>query len=142
MQLTERHVNDVLIIDVSGNLIVDEIATALRDRVTAGLKRGERRILLNVANLEHADSSCVGEIVTSYKLAASYGGMLKLENVGPALRSVLKTTTLDTLLESYDTENEAVASFGKEPAPPETLSNLVGTELSGPDAPTVYRVPR
>jgi anti-sigma B factor antagonist len=142
MQLSERQVNGVLIIDVAGDLTVDEIAGAVRDKVTAALKRGERRIVLNVGKLEHVDSSCLGEIVTSYKLVASYGGMLKLEQVSPQLRSVLRTTTLDTLLESYDTEEAAIASFGKPADAPATLSALVGTEVASPDAPTIYIVRR
>jgi hypothetical protein len=32
------------------------------------------------------------------------------------LRSILHTTTLDKILESYETEEEAIASFGKTPA--------------------------
>ena len=141
MRLSERQVNGVLIIDVSGNLTVDEIAGALSDRISAVLKRGERRILLNTENLQHVDSSCLGEIVAGYKLTVSYGGILKLEHVSPQLRNVLRTTTLDTLIESYDTEDKAIASFGDATAPPATLSDLVGTEWSGPDAPTLYPNP-
>jgi anti-anti-sigma factor len=114
MQLSERRVNDVSIIDVSGN--PPEGAADLRERVSALLQRGERRIVLNVANLQHVNSSRFGEIVASYKVAVSQGGMLNLANVGPHLRSILHTTTLDKILESYETEEEAIASFGKTPA--------------------------
>jgi anti-sigma B factor antagonist len=120
MHLGERQVNGVSIIDVSGDLRVPaEDPRALRDRVTAALLRGERRILLNFANLQYMDSSCLGEIVESYKSTASNGGTLKLAHIGPHLRNLLHTTTLAKIFEFYDTEDEAIASFGKTAAPVE-----------------------
>ena len=118
LRLSECQVNGVSIIDVSGDLRVPaEDPRALRDKVTAVLDRGERRILLNFANLQFMDSSCLGEIVHSYKTTASSGGILKLAHVGPHLRNVLETTALVKVLESYDTEDEAIASFAKTPTP-------------------------
>ncbi len=118
LQLSERQVNGVSIIDISGDLRVPaEDPRALRDKVLAVLDRGERRILLNFANLQFMDSSCLGEIVESYKTTASRGGILKLAHVGPHLRNVLRTTALVKVLQSYDTEDEAIASFAKTTAP-------------------------
>ncbi len=118
MQLSERQVNGISIIDVSGDLRVPaENPRALRERVIAVLHRGERRILLNFANLQFMDSSCLGEIVQSYKTTASNGGILKLAHIGPHLRNVLHTTTLVKILESYDTEDQAIASFDETPLP-------------------------
>ena len=112
MQLSERRVRGVTIIDLTGDLTVPDNPGALREKVIALLHRGERRILLNVENLRHMDSSCLGEIVASFTTTASTGGSLKLEHVGPHLRDLLHTTRLDAIFESYDTEDEAIASFG------------------------------
>ncbi len=113
MQLSERQVHGVTIIDVTGDLTVPDNPGALREKVIALLRRGERRILLNLENLRHMDSSCLGEIVSSYTTTASNGGILKLEHVGPHLRDLLHITALDTIFESYDAEGEAIASFAK-----------------------------
>jgi len=114
VQLSERQVSGVAIIDIAGDLRVPaEDPRALREKVIAVLLRGEHRILLNFANLQFMDSSCLGEIVESYKATASSGGVLKLAHIGPHLRSVLETTALDKILESYETEAEALASFGE-----------------------------
>lgn len=113
MQLSERRVRGVTIIDLTGDLTVPDNPGALREKVITLLHRGERRILLNVENLRHMDSSCLGEIVASYTSTASAGGSLKLEHVGPHLRDLLHTTRLDAIFESYDTEDTAIASFAK-----------------------------
>ena len=120
MQLSERQVNGVSIIDVSGDLSTPaENPRVLREKVLALLHRGDRSILLNFAELQHMDSSCLGEIVESYKIASSNGVALKLAHLGPHLQNLLRTTALDKVLESYRTEEEAMASFAKtKPAEP------------------------
>jgi anti-sigma B factor antagonist len=118
MQLSERRVDGVSIIDVAGNLTVPENPRALRETVVALLHRGERRILLNVRKLQQMDSTCLGEIVASYTATTSSGGILKLEQTGPHLRRLLASTRLDTILESYDSEDEAIASFATPPRGP------------------------
>jgi len=113
MQLSERQVIGVSIIDLSGDPTApDDNARALRENVTALLLRGQRRIILNFAAIRHIDSSWLGEIVESYKVSASNGGILTLAGISPQLRSLLRTTTLSSILKSYDTEQEAIASFG------------------------------
>jgi anti-sigma B factor antagonist len=112
MELRERQANGVSIIDISGDLVVPaENPRQLRDRVMALLNRGERRILLNFQGLQHMDSSCLGEVVESYKITAANGGALKLANVSPQLQSLLKTTKLDKIIQSFDTEEAAFESF-------------------------------
>jgi anti-sigma B factor antagonist len=114
MQLSERQVNGVSIIDVSGDLTMPaENPRGLRDLIVALLHRGESRVLLNFATLQHIDSSCLGEIVESYKIALANGVTLKLSNLGPHLQSLLQTTALDKVLETYPTEEDALASFAK-----------------------------
>jgi anti-sigma B factor antagonist len=127
MHLSERQVDGVSIIDISGDAIQPaENPTALRERVVALILRSERRILLNLANLQHMDSSCLGEIVESFKTAASNGAVLKLAHVSPHLQNLLRTTALDKILETYETENEAIASFGKTP-PAEPMRTVLST---------------
>jgi len=112
MQLSERQVIGISIIDISGDPTApDDNALVLRENVTAVLLRGQRRIILNFAAIRHIDSSWLGEIVESYKITASNGGILKLAAIGPQLRNLLRTTALSSIFESYDTEQEAIASF-------------------------------
>ena len=110
MKLTERRMNGLSIIDIAGDLTVPaENPRALREKVAALVQRGERRVLLNVANLRHLDSSFVGEMVASYKTMAAQGGVLMLAHVSPHLQNVLRTTNLDALFKSFETEADAVA---------------------------------
>ena len=112
MQLSERKVGEVSVIDISGDLNPPaENPRALHEAVLALLHRGERSILLNFAKLQHVDSSCLGEIVESYKIASSNGVDLKLAQLSSHLQNLLHTTALDKVLVAHATEEEALASF-------------------------------
>ena len=77
MELRERHAGSVIVIELAGDGIGSE-PSALKPLVESVVNRGDRRIILNVAQLRNMDSTCVGEIFASYKAVASAGGDLKL----------------------------------------------------------------
>ena len=60
------------------------------------------------------DSMGIGEIVRAFKRVQEAGGTLKLVGVTDRVYGALKITQLLDLIESFDTEESAVASFGKE----------------------------
>jgi len=59
------------------------------------------------------DSSGIGEVVSSWKLAQRFGGTVKLLRPPPSVKRTLLLTQLLPLLEDFDDEDEAVASFSQ-----------------------------
>ena len=57
------------------------------------------------------DSSGLGELVSSWKLAHRFGAEIKLLRPRPQVERTLKVTQILPLLEVYDEEEAAVASF-------------------------------
>lgn len=112
MQLSEREVSGVTVIDVEGDLTVTGDPCAVKEFVKTILRRGERRIVLNVARIGRMDSTCLGELIASYTTTAIHGGVLKLAQPDPHLRRLLELTHLNTVIDVRDTEAEAIASFG------------------------------
>lgn len=108
MHVSERQVNDVTVIDVGTGA-----RSGLVELVKAVLQRGDRRLVLNVGQLGAVDSTCLGEIFASYKATLALGGVLRLAHPDAHLRRVLQVTKLDTFIGIFDTEEEAIASFGK-----------------------------
>lgn len=113
MQLQERIVGGVAIIDVVGPMVRDEAEpVVLLTRLQALLGQGRIHILVNVADVAHVDSLWLGALVQGYSSAVRRGGTLKLLHVTRRLRELLTVTRLDRVLESFDTEEAAVASVG------------------------------
>jgi anti-sigma B factor antagonist len=86
----------------------DEI---LRDVVNELLAEDWKKIVLNLRKVTIIDSSGIGEVVASWKLAKRFGASLKLMRPAPQIQRTLRLTQLLPLLEVFESEEEAVASF-------------------------------
>ena len=111
MQFRERTVNGVTVIDVEGDFIVTANPGALHRAVKGALARGERQIVLNVSGILRMDSTCLSELVASYRSTLACGGALKVAAANQGVRRLLELTRLDTIIKPFATEAEAVADF-------------------------------
>jgi anti-sigma B factor antagonist len=111
MKIVERHVGDVVILDLHGKILIGEGEDALRDAVTRLVDAGKKKILLNLAEVPYVDSAGLGEIVRCYTTVSRQKGNLKLINLTKKIKDLLSITKLLTVFETYDSEEEAVKSF-------------------------------
>jgi anti-sigma B factor antagonist len=111
MQIDERSVGDVLILDVKGRITLGEGDELLKDKVNSLLNQGKKKIILNLANVPYIDSAGLGEIVRTYTTVSRQGGSLKLLSLTKRITDLLAITKLLTVFETFDAENEAVQSF-------------------------------
>lgn len=113
MEISQRKVGAVIVIDMTGKFAAGEGAGRLQDKVTSLIFQGEKDIVLNLAKLSYVDSAGLGEIVASHGIARRGGGQIKLANVGKRLQDVIVMTKLLAVFESHDSEEAAVASFSR-----------------------------
>lgn len=111
MKTAVRQSGDVAVVDLSGKITIGEGDVVLRDRVHALLEEGKRRILLNLEKVSYMDSAGIGELVACYKRAREKGGTVKLLRPSGKVQDLLQLTKLEEVFETFDNENEAVASF-------------------------------
>jgi anti-sigma B factor antagonist len=111
LNISERQVGDVTILDMDGKITIGEGSVALRTAIRRLLEEGKKKILLNLAKVSYIDSSGIGELVSSYTSIGKEGGQLKLLNLTQKLEDLLTITKLLTVFDVYDSEEEALASF-------------------------------
>ena len=111
MQIEERTVGDVLILDVKGRITLGEGDEILKDKVNSLLNQGLKKIVLNLAEVPYIDSAGLGEIVRTYTTVSRQGGSLKLLSLTKRITDLLAITKLLTVFETYESESEAVQSF-------------------------------
>jgi anti-anti-sigma factor len=70
----------------------------LRHRVHELLRRGERRIVLNLACVSRIDAAGAGELVRAYNVTVAANGMLQIVHANPWVREVLTRAGLFHLL--------------------------------------------
>ncbi len=111
MTIDTRQVKDVTILDIHGKITIGEGSAEIRNVVRELLQAGKKKILLNLGDVSYVDSSGIGELVSSFTTVTNQGGQLKLLSLTKKLRELLAITKLLTVFDSYDEEQEAVASF-------------------------------
>jgi anti-sigma B factor antagonist len=106
-----RRLDDVVILDISGRLTLGEGAVTLREALQKLLEAGERKIVMNLAEVDYVDSGGLGELVTAYTTVRAHGGQLKLLNLTRRIQDLLSITKLLTVFDSYDSETEVIKSM-------------------------------
>ena len=116
MQLTERQVGHVTIVDLVGKLTIHQDAQRLKDKINSLIQQQRTAILLNLAGVSYMDSGGLGQLVASYSSVARTGGALKLLHVNDRNNDLLTITRLVTVFQTFDSEAEAIESFDLRPA--------------------------
>lgn len=111
MTVSERSVDGVTILDVTGHVTLNEGSEQLRDKVRSILQQGVKHVLVNLDKVSYMDSAGLGELVQAYSTVKKQGGSLKLINPTKRLTDLLVITKLATVFDSFDNEAAAVASF-------------------------------
>ena len=81
MQIEERIVDDVTVLDLKGKMTLGEGDELLKDKINSLVSQGHKKIVLNLEAVPYIDSAGLGEIVRTYTSISRQGGMLKLLNV-------------------------------------------------------------
>jgi anti-sigma B factor antagonist len=111
MQIEERIVGNVTILDLKGKITLGEGDEVLKDKINSLIHQNRKKILLNLADVPYIDSAGLGEVVRTYTTVSRQGGQLKLENVTKRIADLLMITRLFSVFETFDAEQDALKSF-------------------------------
>ena len=111
LKVSTRQVDGVSIVDCSGRITLGEGCVVLRDTVKDLLGKGQKKILLNLGDVNYIDSSGIGELVSAYTTAKNQGGELKLLKLTKKVHDLLQITKLYTVFDVKDDETAAVKAF-------------------------------
>jgi anti-sigma B factor antagonist len=111
LNISERQVGDVTVLDMDGKITIGEGSVALRTAIRRLLEEGKKKILLNHSRVGYIYSSGIGVLFSSYTAINNAGGQLKLLNLTKKLQDLLTITKLLTVFDVYENEEEALNSF-------------------------------
>jgi anti-sigma B factor antagonist len=111
MKFSTRKAGDVVIIDVDGQILLEEGDVEIKMAVGDLLKRGNKKILLNLAKVPYLDSAGLGEIIRCFTALRKSGGDFKLLAPNRRIIDLLTITKLLNVFDCYDNEAAAIASF-------------------------------
>ena len=111
MEIAQRQVGDVTVLDVSGKITSTESDGRLKEKVTGLVTEGHKKLVLNLSGVSFVDSSGLGETVACYTTAKGKGGEVKLVGAGERIKNLLVMTKLITVFDSHDKLDDAIAAF-------------------------------
>jgi len=112
MTIEERSVGPVTILALSGRLVLDDGDALLRQRVDDLVARGQLKIIADLTALDYVDSAGIGILIAKYLSVRRRGGDLKLLRLSSRTHHALEITHLLTVFEAFESEEDAVRSFG------------------------------
>ena len=116
LYIVEKLLNDVMLLDMRGELILGVETATLRDHVKQLLEKGYQRILLDLWEVAYMDSVGISTLVECYAVAQARGASIKLLRLNRRLTDLMRITRLSTVFEIHETLERAVSSFGATPA--------------------------
>src|SRR5580704_109374 len=111
MKISTRQVDGVTIVDCSGRITLGEGSVTLRENISQLLSKNQKKVLLNLADVNYIDSSGIGELVSAFTTVRKQGGDLKLLNLTKKVHDLLQITKLYTVFDVHDDEAAAIKSF-------------------------------
>ena len=111
MKASNRQVDGVAVVDMSGRITLGEGSVVLRDTIRDLVGKGQKKILLNLGDVTYIDSSGIGELVSAFTAVRREGGELKLLNLTKKVHDLLQITKLYTVFDVFEDEAAAVRSY-------------------------------
>lgn len=107
---TRKH-QDVLVLVPEGKITLGDGDQELGEAVRTSLADGARKIVINFSKVSYLDSSGVGELVGCYTSIKGKGGALRICGMSSKIFGLIKMTSLHSVFEVMDTEDEALSGF-------------------------------
>jgi anti-sigma B factor antagonist len=113
MKASNRQVDGITIVDLSGRITLGEGSVTLREAIKDLLGKGQKKILLNLGDVSYIDSSGIGELVSAFTSVRNQGGELKLLHLTKKVHDLLQITKLYTVFDVKDDEAAAIGAFSR-----------------------------
>ena len=111
LQVAERDLGEVTILQIKGQLVLEDGDMPLRKDIDALVEHGHANLVFDLHDVSRLDSAGIGTLISSYLTTHRHGGDLKLLHVPPRVNRLLAMTHLSSVFEMYDSEAAVVESF-------------------------------
>lgn len=111
MKLTSKEIGDVMVLEPKGKIMGGPDATLLHDQLHDFIDNGKKKVIIDLSKVDWMNSTGLGILISGLTTLRNNGGELKLANVTEKIQSLLTITKLVTVFESFDSVDDAVASF-------------------------------
>lgn len=110
-RIDKRHIGQVALIRFNTSAELTHESSALLELSRNVLEQGDKNVLIDLSRVSRIDSAGLGQLMRFYSHLANKRGELKVLNPSLKVSTLLRMTKIDSVLHSYDDEEEALSSF-------------------------------
>ena len=111
MTLKEKEIDNVVVLELSGKVMGGPDANLLSEKLHNLVDQKKTKVVADLSKVSWMNSSGLGILIGGLTTMRNNNGDLKLVNVTERIKSLLIITKLITIFETFDTVDDAVASF-------------------------------
>jgi anti-sigma B factor antagonist len=111
MTLKEKEIDNVVVLELSGKVMGGPDANLLSEKLHELVDQKKTKVIADLSKVSWMNSSGLGILIGGLTTMRNNNGDLKLVNVTDRIKSLLIITKLITIFETFDTVDDAVASF-------------------------------
>lgn len=110
MNISYRNDDDIVIAEIEGNL--DTVSSPEAEAsLSKAIDEGARKLLISFEKMEFISSSGLRILLGLAKRQSKGGGELHLSNMNATVKEVFTISGFDTIIQSSDTVDEALAAL-------------------------------
>jgi len=110
LSVEARNHGDIIVVHCHGRIVYRDEAAAL-SRVVDELLHSGTKLVLDLSGVSSMDSAGIGELALVQTWAQERNAELKCASPSMVVRTLLDLTNLDSVLDVYDTTDDALESF-------------------------------
>ena len=112
MDITTEDRDGVTVLTLDGDALGGPDGAAVHDALHSARGDGPAHVVVDLGRVRHMNSSGLGMLIGALTTARGSGGDLRLAAAGERVATLLDVTQLSGVFQSFDTVDDAVASFG------------------------------
>jgi len=105
---------DVMVLNLSGKIMGGPDHDKFQSEIKKLIADGQVDVLLNMTKVSWVNSTGLGILVSAFHTLKKNGGQLKICEVSDRIDNILNVTQLKLVFETFETEEDGLASFGRE----------------------------
>lgn len=111
LKIVEREAGDITILDLTGEITLDDGDLVYRKKIHELLDQNRLKILLNLSGVTRIDSAGVGMLAAKLKTVRDKRGDVKLVSLTTRSSKLFGMMKILTVFEAFETEEAALKSF-------------------------------
>jgi len=111
MKISDDTKGDVAIIKLEGKVMGGPDATTFHGKLYEMVNAGRKKVIVDLGKVDWMSSVGLGMLISALTTMKNNQGELRLANVTKSIESLLTITRLVTIFKTFDSIDEAIASF-------------------------------